>query len=31
MKGELPERLLTIIERVHKRLEEPCQRSAAAA
>jgi hypothetical protein len=29
MKSELPERLLTIIERVHKRLEEPCQRSGS--
>jgi CheY-like chemotaxis protein len=31
MKSELPERLLTIIEQVHKRLDEPCQRSGAAA
>jgi two-component SAPR family response regulator len=31
MKSELPERLLTIIERVHKRLDERCQRSGAAA
>jgi response regulator RpfG family c-di-GMP phosphodiesterase len=31
MKSELPEQLLTIIERVHKRLDQPCQRSGAAA
>jgi CheY-like chemotaxis protein len=31
MKSELPERLLTIIERVHKPLDERCQRSGAAA
>lgn len=31
MKSELPERLLTIIERLHKRLDDRCQRSGAAA
>jgi two-component SAPR family response regulator len=31
MKSELPERLLPIIERVHKRLGERGQRSEAAA
>jgi CheY-like chemotaxis protein len=31
MKSELPERLLPIIERVHKRLDERSQRSGAAA
>jgi hypothetical protein len=31
MKSELPERLVPIIERLHKRLGEQSQRSGAAA